>query len=388
MEDLLHLVSQAVKQNIDWRGIENALSSFVIPMSQTEQNPAFHAEGDVWTHTKMVCGELVKLGDFHDLPEDQQQAAFLAALLHDIGKIPTTRWEDGRWTAPNHSLVGSKMARQFLWLDMGLCGTPDKMEFRETVCNLIRYHSFPPHAIDDPDGKRKLIAIAANGELCPLFSIELLCILCQADTLGRVCQEEQDLVHMAEQVQLCREFAKESGCYDGPFSFPSAHTQYSYLAGKDIAPEVELYDDTWGEVILMSGLPGTGKDTWIQEYYPGLPMISLDGIRKEMKISPTDNQSKVLEIARERARELLRKKQPFVWNATNLSPMVRGKQIKLFTQYHASTRIIYLETDWAEQLRRNVGRPDAVSEQAIFHMMEELVLPEMKEAHRVQWYCI
>lgn len=385
MEDLLHLVSQTAKQNIDWRGIENALSSFVIPMSRTDQNPAFHAEGDVWTHTKMVCEELVKLDSFRGLSEDRQQAVFLAALLHDIGKIPTTRWEDDKWTSPNHTLVGSKIARQFLWVDMGLCGTLEKQQLRETVCNLIRYHSFPSHAVDDPDGKRKLIAIAANGQNCPLFTIALLCVLCEADALGRECTDKS---HMLEQVGLCAELAKESGCYDHPFAFPSAHTRYSYLSGKDIAPEVELYDDTWGEVILMSGLPGTGKDTWTQENYPGLPMISLDEIRREMKISPRDNQSKVLEIARERARELLRKKQPFVWNATNLSPMVRMKQIQLFTQYHASARIIYLETDWEEQLRRNAGRPDAVPEQAICHMMEELIPPEAKEAHKVQWYCI
>jgi len=388
MEDLLRLVSQAAKQNIDWHGIGNALSSFVLPMSRTEQNPEFHAEGDVWTHTKMVCKELVKLDSFRNLTEEEQQVVFLAALLHDIGKIPTTRWEDDKWTSPNHTLAGSKMARQFLWQELGLCGTPEKQQLRETICNLIRYHSFPPHAIDDHDGKRKLLAIAANGQNCPMFTIELLCILCEADALGRECADKYDRVHMVEQVQLCREFAKESGCYTGPFPFPSAHTQYSYLSRKDIAPEVELYDDTWGEVILMSGLPGTGKDTWIKENYPDIPMISLDEIRKEMKISPTENQSKVLEIARERARELLRKKQPFVWNATNLSPMVRAKQINLFTQYHASTRIVYLETDWNEQLQRNSGRPEAVPEAAVCHMMEELVLPEMKEAHRVQWHTI
>ena len=387
MEDLLRLVSQAVKQNIDWNGDENALSSFVIPMTRTEQNPAFHAEGDVWTHTKMVCEEVVKLNSFRNLTEEKQQAVFLAALLHDIGKVPTTRWEDEKWTSPNHTLVGSKMARQFLW-QLGFCGTPEKQQFRETVCNLIRYHSFPPHAIDDPDGKRKLIAIAANGEFCPLFTIELLCVLCEADALGRVCEDEQDRLRMAEQVQLCREFAKENSCDTGPFQFPSQHTRYSYLSGKDIAPEVELYDDTWGEVILMSGLPGTGKDTWIQENCPDLPMISLDEIRKEMKISPTDNQSKVVEIARELARELLRKKQSFVWNATNLSPMVRGKQIRLFTQYRASTRIVYLETDWEEELRRNASRLDEVPEQAICHMIEELVPPETKEAQRVEWYTI
>ena len=79
--------------------------------------------------------------------------------------------------------------------------------------------------------------------------------------LGRECTDEQDRIHMAEQIQLCREFTKESDCYEAPFPFPSAHTQYSYLTGKNIAPDVELYDDSWGEVILMSGLPGTGKDT-------------------------------------------------------------------------------------------------------------------------------
>lgn len=388
MEDLLQLVSQAVKQNIDWSGIGNALSSFVIPMSRTEQNPAFHAEGDVWTHTKMVCETLVKLDSFRIVSVEKQQAVFLAALLHDIGKIPTTRWEDDKWTSPNHTLVGSKMARQFLWQELYFCGTPEKQQLRETVCNLIRYHSFPPHAIDDPDGKRKLMAIAANGENCPMFTIELLCVLCEADALGRVCLDEQDRIHMAEQVQLCREFAKECGCYDAPFPFPTAHTRYSYLAEKDISPEVELYDDTWGEVVLMSGLPGTGKDTWIKEHDPDLPMISLDEIRKEMNISPTDNQSKVIEVAREQARELLRKKQPFVWNATNLSPMVRKKQIKMFTQYHASTRIVYLETDWQEQLCRNENRTDAVPVQAVYHMMEDLVPPEVQEAAVVAWVCV
>ena len=385
MEDLLSLVSQAAKQNIDWNGIENQLSSFAIPMSQTEQNPAFHAEGDVWTHTKMVCEELVKLDAFLTLTEEKQQAVFLAALLHDIGKIPTTRWENERWTSPNHTLVGSKMARQFLWQELGLCGTLEKQQLRETVCNLIRYHSFPPHAIDDPDGKRMLMAVAANGQNRPMFTIELLCVLCEADALGRKCA---DKIHMLEQIRFCAELAKESGCYDVPYPFPSAHTRYSYLLGKDIAPEVELYDDTWGEVILMSGLPGTGKDTWIKENCPDLPMISLDEIRKEMKISPTDNQTKVVEIARERARVLLRKQQPFVWNATNLSPMVRTKQINLFTQYHASVRIVYLETDWKEQLRRNTIRTDSVPEQVICHMMEELVPPETKEAHRVDWCCV
>lgn len=388
MEDLLGLVSRAGSGNINWRGIETALSSFVVPMSRTEQSPEFHGEGDVWTHTKMVCETLVSLEEFRVLTPDRQQALFLAALLHDVGKIPTTRWEDDRWTSPNHSVVGSKMARQFLWQELGLCGTPEKQQLRETVCNLIRYHSFPPHAIDDPDSKRKLMAIAANAEQSPLFTLELLGILCQADALGRICNGAEEPRAMAERVEFCGELAKESGCFSGPFPFPSRHTRYAYLSGMEIVPEVELYDDTWGEVLLLSGLPGTGKDTWIRENCPGLPVISLDEIRGELGITPTENQTKVVELARDRARELLRKKHPFIWNATDLSPMVRSKQIKLFTQYHAAVRIVYLETGWAEQLRRNRDREARVPEPVICHMMKDLVLPEGKEAHRVEWYCI
>ena len=103
---------------------------------------------------------------------------------------------------------------------------------------------------------------------------------------------------------------------------------------------------------------------------------------------PTEPQGAVVAAAQEEAREYLRRHQPFIWNATNLSPMVRVKQIKLFTQYHASVRIIYLETEWSEQLRRNTSRPDAVPQQAICHMMAELVLPEAKEAQQVQWHTI
>lgn len=388
MENLLQLALLAAKGTICWEKIEDALFCFVLSMRRTLQNPDFHGEGDVWTHTKLVCENLVQLDAFHTLTEDQQQAVFLAALLHDIGKTVTTRWEDEKWVSPNHTTTGARIARQYLWQELGLCGTPEKQQLRETVCNLIRYHSFPPHALDDPDSRRKLLAIAANGNLCPMFTIELLCVLCRADALGRVCREDADRTNMYEQVLLCEEFARENGCFEKPFPFPTAHTRFAYLNHRDIAPEVALYDDTWGEVILMAGLPGTGKDTWIRENCPGLPMISLDDIRAELGILPTDNQSKVLETARERARELLRKKQSFLWNATNLSPVVRGKQIKLFAQYHAATRIVYLETALPEQLRRNAQRKAEVPEEAIFSMMEDLVLPETKEAHHIQWLCV
>lgn len=134
-----------------------------------------------------------------------------------------------------------------------------------------------------------------------------------------------------------------------------------------------MYDDTWGEVVLMSGLPGTGKDTWI---------------RKELGILPSDNQSKVVDAATQRAKALLRKKQAFVWNATNITPQTRGRQVELFTDYGASVKIVYLETDTREQIQRNENWPDAVPTQVISRVIEKLASPEAWEAHWVEWRCV
>lgn len=371
--------------NLPLPPMEEILGIAAPKMAQTQQNPRWHGEGSVLAHTKLVCRELENMPAFQTAKRENQQLLYLAALLHDVGKIRTTRIEDGQWVSPGHARVSAQMARQILWQDLNLCGTPEKQQFRESVCSLIRYHSFPPHAITRDDGERTLRKIAANGALTPGFTVELLCTLAEADVRGRICVDRNELL---EQIQFCRELAKEAGCFTEPYGFPSCHTQYAYLSGRNVPAEYELYPDTWGEVILLSGLPGTGKDTWIAEHYPHLPMISLDAIRKEAGISPTENQSKVAELARERARELLREKQPFVWNATNITPMTRQKQVELFTAYGAAVRIVYLETTWNERMHRNAGRIDAVPEPAVCDMLTKLSPPERLEAHRVEWHCV
>ena len=95
----------------------------------------------------------------------------------------------------------------------------------------------------------------------------------------------------------------------------------------------------------------------------------------------------MVQAAREQARGYLRARQPFVWNATSLT-VLRDQQVALFEQYHARVRIVFLETDWRENLRRNADREAAVPEAVISRMLDRLEPPERWEARNVRWICV
>lgn len=368
---------------VDLEHIETSiLRPFEERMSQTPQSPMWHWEGDVYTHTMMVVNALKNLPDYQQLNDAQKQILTIAALLHDIGKSPTTTLIDGECKAPHHAPTGSLMAREMLWKEYGMCGEPELMKIREAICLLIRYHSFPPHAIDLEDVRLRLHKIASNGLLVPDFTIRMLCILCKADMLGRKCNDQQQ---MLEQITLCEELASEEGCLDGCYPFKTDVVRRAYLSGQDVWKEQELYDETWGEVVMLSGLPGTGKDTWINTNLPNLPMISLDNIRREHRISPKAEQGFVANLAREQAKEYLRKHQPFVWNATNITTQMRESLINLFETYKVRVRIVYLETTWSNQRERNSQREHAIPNDVLENMLGKLVLPEAHEARTVEW---
>lgn len=163
----------------------------------------------------------------------------MAALLHDVGKIPTTKPEDGQWVAPNHSAVGTRMARELLWKEFDLCGTPEKQSFRETVCLLIRNHMLPCHILDQNDLERRLLRMAADKALCQDFSIAQLCVLAQADVRGRIAPDTEEL---SEKVALCRQEAESAGCLHEPGTFTDAYTQRAYFQGRKVWREQSLYN--------------------------------------------------------------------------------------------------------------------------------------------------
>ena len=105
---LLDALPQTPDEPIRWDAItRTAYGAFAADLEKTPQNPRWHGEGNVWNHTRMVCEQLVTLPEYRAETLPHQQLLFLAALLHDIGKIPCTVLEDG---TVDHSTAASGTA--------------------------------------------------------------------------------------------------------------------------------------------------------------------------------------------------------------------------------------------------------------------------------------
>lgn len=370
---------------INWDKIKvGILNKFYISMEQTEQEYKWHAEGNVFIHTKMVCEELIKFDEYKKLNKRKQLELFLAALFHDVGKTVCTKVIDGELRSFNHGIIGSNIVREFLWKECNLSGNSDLQNVRETICLLIKYHSNPIYVGKDENVKR-VIKLSLNNKLASDYNLYMLYILSKADVLGRIAIDTNEQLEYLHTFKL---IAEDLDILHTAYCFKNNYTKFQYFLNNNIWHEQELYDTTYGEVILLCGLPGTGKDTYIKNNFPNIPVVSLDDIRITLDIKPNDEQGLVYNTCREIAKEYLRNKETFIWNATNISELVRSKQIKLFHDYHAKVRIIFLEANWKENLSRNRSRKKEVMEGVISNMLSKLTLPEEYEAEFVEWKCV
>jgi predicted kinase len=283
--------------------------------------------------------------------------------------------DDGRITARGHSGRGEVAVRRMLW------EAEIPFPVRERVCALIRFHQHPFWLItrEDLDARRVAFAISHSAARC-----DLLAIHAEADARGRVCADLEDLL---VNVALFAEFCRENGCLTGPRAFASDHSRFLFFRDREGTrdPDYRAHDDTTGEMVLLSGLPGSGKDTYLRTHLAHLPVVSLDAIRAETGVSPRDNQEAVAALAREQARGYLRRGEPFAWNATSLSRELRGRCIDLAAAYRARVRIVYVEAPARVQQDRNRRREAAVPDAAVEKMYRRWEIPDGTEAHEIDW---
>lgn len=336
-------------------------------MLQCQQDPEWHSEGNVWIHTGMVINELIKSPTYQALSADEKKVMLASALLHDCGKPATTVLEGTRIRSPGHSRAGARLARQILReIDFPL-------QDRERVINLIYSHGWPPHVInvDEPE-----MEVIRASWLC---RNELLHLLSLSDMRGRIGSEKTN--YSFDAVDLWRDVAMQYNCLTEPYA-TTQEGKVQAFDGKDIRFH-KPHENFQCTMTLLSGVPGSGKDTWIKKHRKDQPMVSLDGIRLDLDVDPTDNQGHVVNEAKEQVRIHLRAKQSFVFNATNITKEIRGRWIRLARDYNAKVEVIYIEPPVATILAQNKNRDATVPESVILRLLEKTEVPNAGEAHEV-----
>lgn len=86
----------------------------------------------------------------------------------------------------------------------------------------------------------------------------------------------------------------------------------------------------------------------------------------------------------EQAKKYLRKKEAFIWNATNIVQETRQKLIQLFSGYGARVHVIYLEVPYKELQARNQVRERYIPEKVLEEMIEKLEIPAPWESYSVR----
>lgn len=149
--------------------------SMILELKNVEQSPIYHPEGNVWNHVMLVIDEAAKLRH-----RSKDKKAFMwAALLHDIGKPPTTKVRKGRITSYDHDKEGEKMAIEFLSY------FSEDEEFKNKVSKLVRYHMHILYVLKnlpfkDIEGMKKNV------------DLEELALLGLSDRLGRLGENREE----------------------------------------------------------------------------------------------------------------------------------------------------------------------------------------------------
>ncbi len=167
------------------------------------QEPEWHPEGDVLTHTGHVLSAAVAVADRDGVVGEARAVLMFAALTHDFGKAATTTraLKHGRWctVSPGHERLSSELASEFLQR-LGV-----KQSLRVRVARLVANHLGHLQA----NSARALRRLAIR--LQPASVQELLRLI-EADTSGRPPRP----TGIPPSAVRLREWAEQAGVINAP----------------------------------------------------------------------------------------------------------------------------------------------------------------------------
>lgn len=337
------------------------------------QDPIWHAEGNVFIHTKMVLQALWDDELFLTLGSERQEDLTWAAFLHDIGKAFCTETIEGRVRSHGHSMKSFRLASEIL---VGIENL--NVVRRNRILNLIRFHGRPHYFMSDSINSNPELVVAVQSQVC---NIQDLYLIAKADRNGRVSLEDPLSL---ENLELYKAVAEELNCWGIPYEFKNS-SQYLLAHRGNLATFLYIpYENFESNVIMLSGLPGAGKNWCIETEFPKTyRIISLDDIRKEFGVKPTDNQGHIIQEAKKRFKTALAAREDIILNATNLTHNIRRNWLGIAKDYNARTSIIYIEPKFSLIKEQNENRDAAVPEAVWLKMLSKIEIPQPFEADNV-----
>lgn len=175
--DKLFLKSVRPSLGIRWLREIGRLKELLPELAATvgiEQEASWHPEGDVFEHTMQA----IDAAAFLDYADDREKlTAIYAVLCHDLGKVTTTEYVNGKLHSYGHDEAGVPLAKKMLKR------LTRRVELIDAVAKLVRYHMAPVQFVK---GGAKLPAYKRLAlKLAPEANIQLLAKVSLADKRGR-----------------------------------------------------------------------------------------------------------------------------------------------------------------------------------------------------------
>ena len=171
----------------------NSILEIISKLKEIPQDKKFHPEGNVWNHTKMVIDFAAKVRNF----AVNKEVFMWSALLHDVGKITTTKFMKGRYRSYNHDTEGEKIADKLLtYYDY-------KDEEKKKVLNLVKYHMHHLYII-------KNLPFAKTNELVKEVDLNDMILMFVSDRLGRGQVKKEKKLNEIEDIEKVIKILEEN----------------------------------------------------------------------------------------------------------------------------------------------------------------------------------
>lgn len=353
------------------------------------QSEKWHKEGDVYEHTKMCIdatyNKLMNQINAECSPMETK-CVIASVLLHDIGKAVTTNFIKGDIHSYGHEFESERMTRLLLWDEVII--------WREMVCGLVRNHMLPLQIMDHKNSLTKIAALSMNR----FFTLEQLYFVKAADIYGTI---NDDSTNDYVKLRYFCYFYNRMNCYKEPFVDTANVTPHTrkFLLRKPLFGEDYHKGEPVIEIIMMIGLPGSGKSTKVKEVIDGKKaacesepvVISRDIVRAELGfceqgekcVLDKEKENLVSRTCDEKLVVAIKEGKNVILDNMHTKLKYRNSVKMLlkqnFPKYNFVFRYIYCETS----LKNNLERRPMISKEIYDGMIYSIDWPTPDEYHDI-----